>query len=81
MKIAGRENQKRYATALVASRVYGTEGENNPAQSTRLDVKKKSGHGRSVFFLTPFIELIRPSTKNPGGAGSVIRIENALLHS
>jgi len=67
MKIAGRENQKRYATALVASRVYGTEGENNPAQSTRLDVKKKSGHRRSVFFLTPFIELIRsyPSRWRP----------------
>jgi hypothetical protein len=25
----------------------------------RLDVKKKSGHRRSVFFLTPFIELTR----------------------
>ena len=25
-----------------------------------LDVEKKSGHRRSVFFLTPFIELTRP---------------------
>jgi hypothetical protein len=25
----------------------------------RLDVKKKSGLRRSVFFLTPFIELLR----------------------
>jgi len=59
MKTAGRENQNRYATILVAFRASGTEGENNPAQLTRLDVKKKSGRGRRVFFLTPFIELIR----------------------
>jgi hypothetical protein len=57
MKTAGRENQKRY-TNVVASRVYGTEGENNLAPWGGLDVKKTSGHGRSVFFLTPFIELI-----------------------
>jgi hypothetical protein len=37
--------------------LYGTESENNPAQWGRLDVKKKSGHRRSVFFLTPFLEL------------------------
>jgi hypothetical protein len=55
MKTAGRENPNRYLTAQVASRVYGTEGENNPAQSTWLDVRKKSGQRRSVFFLTPFI--------------------------
>ena len=57
MKTAGRENPNRYATVLVAFRVYGTEAENNSAQWGGLDVKKKSGHGRSVFFLTPFIEL------------------------
>jgi hypothetical protein len=37
----------------------GTEGENNPAQWGGLDVKKKSGHRRGGFSLTPFIELIR----------------------
>jgi site-specific recombinase XerD len=47
------------ATNVVASRVCGTEGENNLAPSGGLDVKKTSGQGRSVFFLTPFIELIR----------------------
>jgi hypothetical protein len=57
MKTAGRENPNRYSTVLVATRAYGTEGENNPAQWGGLDVKKKSGHWRSVFFLTPFIEL------------------------
>jgi hypothetical protein len=57
MKTAGRETQKRYET-LVASRDHGTEGENNPAQWGGLDGKKKSGHRRSAFFLTPFIELI-----------------------
>jgi hypothetical protein len=57
MKTAGKENQKRYRT-LVASRDQGTEGENNPAQWGGLDGKKKSGHRRSVFSLTPFIELI-----------------------
>jgi hypothetical protein len=35
----------------VASRVHRTEGENNPAPWAGLDDKKKSGHGRSVFFL------------------------------
>jgi hypothetical protein len=58
MKTAGRETQKRYAI-FVASRVCGTEGENNPAQWGGLDVKKQSGHGRSIFFLNPFIELVR----------------------
>jgi hypothetical protein len=58
MKTAGRETHNRYATVSVASRDHGTEGENNPAQWGGLDGKKKSGHGRSVFFLTPFIELI-----------------------
>jgi hypothetical protein len=51
MKTAGRENPNRYGTVLVAFRVYGTEGENNPAQWGRLDVKKKSGHRGSVFLL------------------------------
>ena len=58
MNTAGRENPNRYATVRVAFRVCGTEGENNPAQWDGLDVKKKSGHSRSVFFLTPLIELI-----------------------
>ena len=59
MKTAGGENPNRYTTALVAFRVYGTEAENNSAQSGGLDVENKSGHGRSVFFFTPFIELLR----------------------
>ena len=58
MKTAGRENQKRY-TSVVASRAHGTEGENNPAQRSGLDGKKNSGHRRSVFSLTSFMELIR----------------------
>jgi len=58
MKTAGTENQNRYAIVLLASRVCGTEGRNNPAPWGGLDVKKASGHWRSVFFLTPFIELI-----------------------
>jgi hypothetical protein len=58
MKTADRETQKRYRT-FVASRDPGTEGKNNPAQWGGLDVQKNSGHRRSVFFLTPFIELIR----------------------
>jgi hypothetical protein len=57
MKTTGRENRKRYGV-FVASRGQGTEGKNNPAQWGGLDGKKKSGHRRSVFFLTPFIELI-----------------------
>jgi hypothetical protein len=57
MKTAGKENQKRYKT-FVATRDQETEGQNNPAQWGGLDGKKKSGHRRSVFFLTPFIELI-----------------------
>lgn len=57
MKTADRETQKRYGIA-VASRDPGTEGKNNPAQWGGLDVEKKSGQRRSVFFLTPFIELI-----------------------
>jgi hypothetical protein len=58
MKTADRENQKRYAS-VVASRAHGTEGENNPAQWGGLDGKKNSGRRRSVFSLTPFMELIR----------------------
>jgi hypothetical protein len=59
MKTAGRENPNRCTTVRVAFRAYGTEAENNPAQWGGLDVEKKSGHRRSVFFLTPFIELSR----------------------
>jgi hypothetical protein len=58
MKTAGRENQKRY-TSVVATRDHGTESENNPAQWGGLDGKKNSGHRRSVFSLTPFMERIR----------------------
>jgi hypothetical protein len=58
MKTAGRETQKRYKN-LVASRAYGTEGQNKPAQRGGLDGKKNSGRRRSVFCLTPFMELIR----------------------
>jgi hypothetical protein len=58
MKTAGRETQKRYKNR-VASRAQGTEGKNNPAQWGGLDGKKNSGQRRSVFFLTPFMELIR----------------------
>jgi hypothetical protein len=58
MKNADKENQKRY-TSVVASRAPGTEGQNEPAQPGGLDGKKNSGQRRSVFFLTPFMELIR----------------------
>jgi hypothetical protein len=58
MKNAGRENQKRYRN-VVASRAHGTEGQNNPAPWGGLDGKKNSGHRKSAFFLTPFMELIR----------------------
>ena len=56
MKNADKENQKRY-TSVVASRAPGTEGQNEPAQPGGLDGKKNSGQRRSVFFLTPFMEL------------------------
>jgi hypothetical protein len=42
-----------------ATRDHGTEGQNNPAQRGGLEAKKKSGRRRSVFFSTPFIELLR----------------------
>jgi hypothetical protein len=42
-----------------AARDHGTEGENNPAQWGGLDGKKNSGRRRSVFSLTPFMELTR----------------------
>ena len=67
MKTAGRENPNRYATALVAFRVYREEAENNSAQWGRLGVDKKSGRRRSVFFLTPFIELLRSWQNSPHG--------------
>src|SRR5271168_3029199 len=57
-KTAGRENQKRWLNRA-ASRDHGTEGQNNPAQRGGLDGKKSSGRRRSLFSLTPFIELIR----------------------
>src|SRR5271155_934264 len=40
-------------------RDHRTEGQNNPAQRGGLDGKKNSGRRRSLFPLTPFIELIR----------------------
>jgi hypothetical protein len=58
MNTAKRENQTR-CTDFAATREHGTEDQNNPAQRGGLDGKKNSGHSRSVFFLTPFIELIR----------------------
>jgi len=57
MKTAGKENQTRCANEA-ASRDHGTEGNNNPAPWRGLDCKKKSSRRRSVFSLTPFIELI-----------------------
>src|SRR5271169_2752926 len=58
MKTAGRENQTRCLNEA-ASRDHGTEGHSNPAPWGGLEGKKTSGRRRSVFFLTPFIELIR----------------------
>ena len=58
MKTAGKENQKRCVNAA-ASRDHGTEGQNNPARRGGLEANKTSGCRRSVFSLTPFIELIR----------------------
>jgi hypothetical protein len=58
MKTAGRENQKRWQKEA-ASRDHGTEDQNKPAQRGGLENRKKSGRRRSVFSLTPFIELIR----------------------
>jgi hypothetical protein len=55
MKTAGRKTK---ATNVVASRVCGTEGENNLAPWGGLDGKKNFGHRKSVFSLTPFMELI-----------------------
>src|SRR5271170_2944028 len=57
MKTAGRENQTRCLNEA-ASRDHGTEGHSNPAPWGGLEGKKTSGRRRSVFFLTPFIELI-----------------------
>src|SRR5271170_2952183 len=57
-KTAGKENQKRCVNEA-ASRDHGTEGQNDPAQRGGLEGKKKSSRRRSVFFSTPFIELIR----------------------
>src|SRR5271154_3505256 len=58
MKTAGRENQTRCLNEA-ASRDHGTEGHSNPAPWGGLEGKKTSGRRRSVFFLTPFIELTR----------------------
>jgi hypothetical protein len=63
MKTTGQETPERYAK-VVASRDQGAEGENNPAPWGGLDGKKKSSQGRSVFFLTLFIELTRQVEPN-----------------
>jgi hypothetical protein len=60
MKTAGKENQTRCANEA-ASRNHGTEGDNNPAQWGGLEAKKKSSRRKSLFSLTPFIELVRTS--------------------
>jgi hypothetical protein len=57
------EETKSATQLFVASRDYGTEGQNNPAQWGGLDGKKPPATGE-VFFLdslyrTPFIELTR----------------------
>jgi hypothetical protein len=72
MKTADRENQNRY-TSVVATRDHGTEDQNHPAQRGRLDGKKNSGRRRSVFSLTPFMELIR--TLELGAVKLVVRPE------
>jgi|BogFormECP03_OM3_1039632.scaffolds.fasta_scaffold04724_2 hypothetical protein len=43
------------------------EGKNNPAQWGGLDGKKNSGQRRSVFSLTPFMELTRTLPRGPAG--------------
>ena len=53
MKTAGREDQKRWLNEA-ASREHGTEGQNNLAQRSGLEAKKKSGRGKGVFFLDSF---------------------------
>jgi hypothetical protein len=52
---------------VLAERVRNTEvggRDNNPAQRGGLDGKKNSGRRRSLFPLTPFIELIRSYARN-----------------
>ncbi|MGB8802229.1 MAG: hypothetical protein WCC97_16215 [Candidatus Acidiferrales bacterium] len=58
MKTADKEHQKRWLNKA-ASRDQRTEGNDNPAQRGGLDGKKKSSRRRSLFSLTPFIELTR----------------------
>jgi hypothetical protein len=58
MKAGGRKNHKRCPNEA-ASQDPGTEGQNNPAPWGGLDGKKQAGRRKAVFFLTPFIELIR----------------------
>jgi hypothetical protein len=70
MKTADSENPDRYTTVLVAFRVFGTEAENTSRSMDGLDVEKKSGHRRSVFFLTPFIELLRTFPPKPIAGGA-----------
>jgi hypothetical protein len=58
MKTAGRENQKRWLNEP-ASRDPERNARTILLKRGGLEAKKKSGHRRGVFFLTPFIELIR----------------------
>jgi hypothetical protein len=58
MKTAGKENQTRCANEP-ASRDPERNARTILLKRGGLEAKKKSGHRRGVFFLTPFIELIR----------------------
>src|SRR5271168_989263 len=75
-KTAGRENQKR-CVKEAASRDHGTEGQNNPVQWGGLDGKKTSGRRRSLFSLTPFIELTRTYAR----CGFCVRCEHYFCFS
>src|ERR1700679_1194139 len=55
MKTAGRENQKRWLNEP-ASRDPERNARTILLKRGGLEAKKKSGHRRGVFFLTPFIE-------------------------
>jgi|HubBroStandDraft_6_1064221.scaffolds.fasta_scaffold29006_3 hypothetical protein len=74
MKTAGRKTK---ATNVVASRVCGTEGENNLAPWGGLDGKKNSGHRKSVFSLTPFMEL---PLWNLSGVGARLRVLTRVIY-
>jgi hypothetical protein len=58
MKTAGRKNQQR-CVKQAASEITERNARTILLKRGGLEAKKKSGHRRGVFFLTPFIELIR----------------------